>query len=86
MLELESPGSNEQLERAVTPHEVVQSVATRAAMLKRQGIDSNLAYSARVVQELNATYERERTDRMLARWCGVAVLALVFAAFVKWIA
>jgi hypothetical protein len=93
MLELESPDFDEQLTRAVAPvryqatrPEVAQAQATRAAMLNRQGINGDLAYSERVVQELTATYERERTDRMLARWCGVAVLALVLVAYFGWLA
>lgn len=71
--------------RALQP-EVVQVVATRAAMLERQGIDADLSYSAVLTQELEATYQRERADRLLFRVCCAAVLALVFLAYARWAA
>lgn len=78
MIELESATFDEQLERAVTPQEVVQAVATRAAMLRRQGIDSDLAYSRDIVQQIKHEQACERAHQRAA----IAIKALIVCALI----
>lgn len=58
--------------------DVREAVCTRASMLKRQGIDPALAYSAHIVRQIEVEQIARRSDEMAERAiCGILIVVLL---------
>ena len=80
-IELEDYGYDDQLARAVKVDQQApagQAAANRAAMLRRQGIDGGLAYSANVVRQIEHEQACERAHQRAER----AIKALIVCVLV----
>ena len=77
MMELEADTFDEQLTRAV---------ATRAAMLQRQGIDSALAYNHNVVREIEHELACQRAHETTERVIKVLILCVAAGLYFGFLA
>ena len=75
MLELSHPDAD-----------VREAVATRAAMLERQGIDGALAYSHSIVSQIQHEQDCERAHQLAERAVRVILLLVILGCYFGWLA
>ena len=80
MIEISASQADQHIKhkRWAEPRDVAQAVATRAAMLERQGIDPGLAYSADIVRQIELQQTARRSDEIAERFIvGLFVVVLL---------
>lgn len=89
MIEVITPEQADQhiaRKRQAVQSDVAEAVATRAAMLERQGIDPALAYSRDVVRELELQQIAQRSDELAERWVRGLFIFVLLGIYFGWLA